>query len=111
MTSPCPTNPWSVKESYVIEGLTSGGRGKIKHADVSIDAGITWRSTRLKHLVLIKALTRFPLPLKSNGSLGLLKSRAIDETSYVQPTITQLRQARGENSIYHIFFRIQKLKK
>jgi sulfane dehydrogenase subunit SoxC len=30
-----------------------------------------------------------------------LQSRAMDETGYVQPTKTQLRAVRGENSIYH----------
>ena len=31
----------------------------------------------------------------------LLQSRAIDETGYVQPTKEQLRNQRGENSVYH----------
>ena len=31
----------------------------------------------------------------------LLQSRAMDETGYVQPTKEQLREVRGENSIYH----------
>ena len=30
-----------------------------------------------------------------------MESRAIDETGYVQPTITQLRKERGSNSVYH----------
>ena len=101
ITSPCPENPWGQKGSYEIEGLAWSGRGKIKHVDVSIDGGVTWRPARLKGLVLAKSLTRFSLPYKWNGAPGLLQCRAIDETGYVQPTITQLRQARGENSIYH----------
>jgi sulfane dehydrogenase subunit SoxC len=35
------------------------------------------------------------------GEPLLLQSRAIDETGYVQPTLSQLRQSRGVNSIYH----------
>ena len=31
----------------------------------------------------------------------LLQARAMDETGYVQPTKEQLRDARGENSVYH----------
>ena len=31
----------------------------------------------------------------------LLQSRAIDDTGYIQPTKTQLREVRGLNSIYH----------
>ena len=37
----------------------------------------------------------------TNGSEMLLQSRAIDETGYVQPTKTELREIRGVNSIYH----------
>ena len=101
ITSPCPENPWGQKGSYEIEGLAWSGRGKIKQVDVSIDGGVTWRPARLKGLVLPKALTRFSLPFKWDGAPGLLQSRAIDETGYVQPTISQLRDARGTNSIYH----------
>ncbi|MEO1888862.1 MAG: sulfite dehydrogenase, partial [Cycloclasticus sp.] len=101
ITSPCPENPWGQKGSYEIEGLAWSGRGKIKHVDVSIDGGVTWRPARLKGLVLSKALTRFSLPFKWDGSPLLLQSRSIDDTGYVQPTLTQLRDIRGTNSIYH----------
>ena len=30
-----------------------------------------------------------------------VQSRAIDDTGYVQPTKSELRQVRGTNSIYH----------
>ena len=36
-----------------------------------------------------------------DGSEMLLQARAMDETGYVQPTKSQLREVRGENSIYH----------
>ncbi len=101
ITSPCPENPWSAKGSYEIEGLAWSGRGKIKQVDISINGGISWRPAKLKGLVLSKALTRFSLPFKWDGAPGLLQSRAIDETGYVQPTLTQLRNIRGTNSIYH----------
>ena len=31
----------------------------------------------------------------------MIQSRAVDETGFVQPTYTQLREARGTSSIYH----------
>ena len=47
------------------------------------------------------ALTRFYLDTEWNGEDMLLQSRAMDETGYVQPTKEQLREKRGENSVYH----------
>jgi len=51
--------------------------------------------------VLEKALTRFSLVTKWDGQPWLLQARAIDETGYVQPTLKQLREVRGVESIYH----------
>lgn len=101
ITSPCPEHPWTTSGTYQIEGLAWSGRGKIKHVDVSIDGGISWRPAALKGLILPKALSRFSLPFNWDGSPHVLQSRAIDETGYVQPTLSQLRQVRGTNSIYH----------
>ena len=36
-----------------------------------------------------------------NGEAMLIQSRATGEDGYVQPTIDQLREARGVSSIYH----------
>ncbi len=101
ITSPCPEKPWTKHGWYEIEGLAWSGRGTIKHVDVSIDGGVTFRKAKIKGLVLPKALTRFSLMVKWEGEPMLLQSRSIDETGYVQPTLTQLRKARGLNSIYH----------
>ena len=35
------------------------------------------------------------------GEEMLLQARAMDETGYVQPSKQQLRELRGENSVYH----------
>ena len=51
--------------------------------------------------MLPKSLTRFSLELNWDGSPALLQSRAVDETGYVQPTLAQLRDQRGLESIYH----------
>lgn len=98
---PCPEKPLKEKGLYEVEGLAWSGRGKIKGVDVSFDGGKNWRPAKLKGLVLPKSLTRYSLPWKWDGSPALIQSRAYDETGYVQPTYTQLREVRGTNSIYH----------
>ena len=69
--------------------------------DVSADGGVNWQRAQLHDPVLSKALTRCTLPWRWDGRPALLESRVIDETGYVQPTITQLREQRGSNSVYH----------
>jgi len=101
ITSICPENPVRHKGYQEIEGIAWSGRGKVKHVDVSTDGGVTWQAAKLKGMVLDKALTRFSFDWNWNGSPALLQSRAVDETGYVQPTLGQLREVRGVNSIYH----------
>ncbi len=101
ITSPCPELPLKRKGLTQIEGIAWSGHGKVKRVDVSLDGGVSWQTARLKGLVLAKSLTRFTLEINWNGDPMLLQSRAIDETGYVQPTLAQLREARGTNSIYH----------
>jgi sulfane dehydrogenase subunit SoxC len=101
ITFPCPERPMMRRGVHELEGLAWSGKGKIKRVDVSLDGGVSWQQARLKGLVLSKALTRFSLPINWQGQPLLLQSRSIDETGYVQPTLTQLRAVRGSNSIYH----------
>ena len=101
VTFPCPEKPPTEKGRYELQGLAWSGRGKIKYVDVSFDGGVNWRRAHLKGLVLPKALTRFALEWDWDGGPALIQSRAVDETGYVQPTYTQLREARGSSSIYH----------
>jgi sulfane dehydrogenase subunit SoxC len=101
ITFPCPEKPLTGAGIYEIRGLAWSGHGKIKAVDVSSDGGVNWQRAELKDPVLTKSLTRFTLPWRWDGKPALLESRAIDETGYVQPTITQLRKQRGTNSIYH----------
>ena len=86
---------------HTISGLAWSGRGRIKRVDVSVDGGNHWRTARLQTPVLSKALTRFSLDWMWDGKPGMLQSRAIDETGYVQPSIRALRAVRGTRSIYH----------
>ena len=101
VTNPCPERPFKRKGKHMLEGLAWSGRGRIKHVDVSVDGGVSWREATFTSDVLPKALTRFALEWDWDGSPAMIQSRAVDETGYVQPTYGQLRAARGTNSIYH----------
>jgi sulfane dehydrogenase subunit SoxC len=102
ITAPSPQSP--IKHGpgpLVVTGLAWSGHGAITRVDVSVDGGINWQPARLAKAGEKMALTRFYLDINWDGSDMLLQSRAIDETGYVQPTKDQLRDVRGENSIYH----------
>jgi sulfane dehydrogenase subunit SoxC len=101
ITNPCPEKPLHMPGKLWVEGLAWSGRGKIKQVDVSVDGGVSWRPARFTSLVLPRALTRFGVEWDWNGGPAMLQSRAIDETGYVQPTYSQLRDVRGSSSIYH----------
>lgn len=101
VTNPCPENPIRQKGFIEIEGLAWSGRGTIKAVDLSFDGGVTWKQAEIKGVALPKALTRFSFKTEWNGEEWMLQSRAVDDTGYVQPTLAQLREARGVNSIYH----------
>ena len=102
ITSPSPQSPILHGQGpLVISGLAWSGHGRIIRVDISRDGGVTWEKARLGKQGDSKALTRFYLDTEWSGDAMLLQSRAIDETGYVQPTKSQLRKVRGENSIYH----------
>ena len=102
VTSPSPQSPITHGAGpLVITGLAWSGRGAITRVDVSTDGGKNWQQARLAKEGESKALSRFYLDIDWDGSEMLLQSRAHDETGYVQPTKAQLREVRGENSIYH----------
>ncbi len=84
-----------------IRGLAWSGRGRIARVDVSVDGGKSWQGASLDQPVLAKCLTRFRLPWTWLGGPGLLQSRAVDDTGYVQPSRSQLVGVRGLNSYYH----------
>lgn len=101
VTFPCPEKPLQKPGRYQIQGFAWSGHGKVKRVDVSVDGGMSWRTAELQEPVRSKALTRFVLPWRWDGTPALVQSRVVDETDYVQPTIAQLRAVRGVNSIYH----------
>ncbi len=102
VTTPSPQAPIQHGPGpLVITGLAWSGRGSITRVDVSKDGGKTWETARLAKPGTPMALTRFYLDTVWNGEEMLLQSRAMDDTGYVQPTKSQLREVRGLNSIYH----------
>jgi sulfane dehydrogenase subunit SoxC len=102
VTSPSPQSPIAHGPGpLVITGLAWSGHGAITRVDVTTDGGKTWHQARLAAEGQSKALSRFYLEIEWDGSEMLLQSRAHDDTGYVQPTKDQLREIRGENSIYH----------
>ena len=84
-----------------ISGIAWSGHGRIKAVDVSVDGGRNWREAQLEGPVLEKALTRFTLPWRWDGTPLILQSRAIDETGNIQPTRKVLLDARGPQYVYH----------
>ena len=101
ITSPSGGQTLLDRGFYNVTGLAWSGRGKVRRVDVSFDGGRNWKVATLQTPVLSKCLTRFNIPWTWNGEPGVLQSRAIDETGYVQPSIRQLRAVRGTKSIYH----------
>jgi sulfane dehydrogenase subunit SoxC len=86
---------------YNVTGLAWSGRGRITRVEVSLDGGRSWHPARLEPPVLPKCLTRFSADWVWDGRDTLLQSRATDDSGHTQPTIAQLRQVRGQRSIYH----------
>lgn len=101
ITSPSGGQVLLNKGFYNVTGLAWSGRGRVKKVDVSFDGGKNWKTARLENPILPKALTRFNVDWVWDGSPAILQSRAVDDTGYVQPTYSQLREVRGTRSVYH----------
>ncbi len=102
ITNPSPQAPLRHGKGFtVISGIAWSGRGTIPRVDVSIDGGNNWKKARISGPSFEKSMHRFYFELDWNGDPLLLQSRAHDSTGYVQPTKEELRNIRGENSIYH----------
>ena len=86
---------------YQITGLAWSGRGKIKKVEISADGGKSWAEAELQEPVLSQSFTRFRIPWQWNGKPAILKSRATDETGYVQPERDKLIAERGRHGFFH----------
>ena len=73
----------------------------ITKVEVSTDSGRTWVDAPLVAPVLPRALTRFRLPWKWDGTAAVLKSRATDDTGAVQPEREKFIAEHGNNAIFH----------
>ncbi len=87
--------------AYEITGLAWSGRGKIARVEISTDNGKTWKDAEMQQPVFGKAFTRFRLMWNWDGQATSIRSRATDETGYLQPTGDELADARGRNYGYH----------
>jgi sulfane dehydrogenase subunit SoxC len=101
ITSPSPGYRMRGPGLYQISGLAWSGRGRIRRVEVSADGGRTWAEAALQEPVLARCFTRFRLPWRWGGSPAVLKSRAVDETGYVQPERAALLAERGRHGYFH----------
>ena len=86
---------------WELSGLAWSGRGRIIRVEVSTDGGRRWIPAELQQPALPKCHTRFRYLWNWDGGVTTLLSRAVDETGYVQPTLDELRKARGLGTFYH----------
>lgn len=101
ITSPAYPVTLPGKGWWDITGLAWSGRGRIERVDISSDGGNHWMPAELQPPVLPKCHTRFRYLWHWDGEESLIMSRAVDETGYVQPTLHELRTARGLGTFYH----------
>ncbi|WP_205511248.1 sulfite dehydrogenase [Longitalea arenae] len=99
-----PSYPQQVQKGWMeIRGIAWSGRGKIHKVEVSTNGGRTWNRANLQEPVLDKAHTAFRYLWEWKGGEAEIMSRAIDETGYIQPTMKQLKEARGvDMGGYHL---------
>ena len=97
-----PAYPKTVEKGLIeIRGIAWSGRGKVARVEVSTDAGKSWQLATLQDPILDKAHTGFRYLWHWNGADTEIMSRVTDETGYIQPTFTQLIEARGSDGGYH----------
>ncbi len=98
-----PSYPYVLPERgwWEISGLAWTGRGRVTRVDVSTDGGRSWTPAQMQGPALPKSTVRFRHLWRWDGRETVILSRATDETGYVQPTVQQLWQARGEGTAYH----------
>ncbi len=101
ITSPSGGQQMPGKGYFQITGLAWSGKGKITKVEVSADGGETWAEAQLQDPVLSKAFTRFRIPWRWTGESVVIKSRATDETGYVQPERDVLVEERGRHGYFH----------
>ncbi|MCY4156430.1 MAG: sulfite dehydrogenase [Gammaproteobacteria bacterium] len=101
ITSPSPGLELAGPGLYQISGMAWSGLGRIARVEVSADRGATWAEAALSGPVLDKAVTRFRMAWRWDGSPSVIMSRATDETGAAQPAREALIAAKGRKFTYH----------
>jgi len=101
ITHPSATMSMTGPGLYEISGLAWSGAGKVEKVEVSADGGQSWADAELDGAVLPRALTRFRLPWRWDGSPLVLMSRAIDETGAAQPTRSDWKAKYDPSNFLH----------
>ena len=70
VTNPSPGLTLKGPGFYEISGLACSGNGRIAKVEVSADGGKSWAEAALQRPVMSKALTRFRMPWRWDGSAG-----------------------------------------
>jgi len=86
---------------WPITGLAWSGRGRITRVDISVDGGKSWAEAELLSPLTAKTQVRFQYLWNWKGTEAMIMSRAVDDQGYVQPTLAQLKAARGPGTDYH----------
>src|SRR4029078_3105001 len=101
ITSPSQGQKMHGPEIYEIRGFEWSGGVRVVRVEVSADGGASWAEAHLQEPVMSRCLTRFRMPWKWSGQPAILKSRATDNTGYVQPERDVLVKDRGREGYFH----------
>jgi len=101
ITSPAYPEKLSGPGWWPITGLAWTGRGRITRVDISVNGGSSWSEAELITPLTPRAPVRFQYLWKWTGEESMIMSRAVDDQGYVQPTMAQLKAARGPGTDYH----------
>ena len=86
----------------VLSGVAWSGRGTIPRVDVTIDGGKNWMQARMSGPSFDKSMHRFYYEFDWDGIAACCcKAGRMIQPATCSPPRTQLREVRGENSIYH----------
>lgn len=101
ITHPSATMTMTGQGLYEISGLAWSGAGTVENVEISADGGQSWANAALDGPVLPRALTRFRLPWRWDGSPLVLMSRATDETGAWQPTRSDWKAKYDPSNFLH----------
>jgi sulfane dehydrogenase subunit SoxC len=86
---------------WPVTGIAWSGRGRIQRVDISTNGGKSWVEAELISPLTPKVHVRFQYMWQWDGNDATIMSRAVDDTGYVQPTLSQFKAVRGPGTDYH----------